>query len=67
MEVREFEVFISTTKETFKNQLEYGRDIKEIRSWITRQFRHCCSDFEEKTLTENLAKVFQDWLKEMAA
>lgn len=67
MEVREFEEFIDQRRSSLKDQLDYGRDLEEIRTWVVRQFRHCYSDFEEQTLVENLAEVFQDWLKEMAA
>lgn len=67
MEVREFEEFIEQRRNSLKDQLDYGRDLEEIRNWVVRQFRHCYSDFEEQTLVENLAEVFQDWLREMAA
>lgn len=60
MPVKDFEIFVKTTKKTFEDLLQIGdRNSIFYIDWIMQQFDKCSNDFEELVLIENLREVYK--------
>lgn len=67
MAVRDFELYLSNTREMFRDELE-SSDMNwkiDLREFILRSFRLCSNQFEEDTLRENLQEEFGLYLESL--
>lgn len=54
MSIKEFEELLKWARSEFRNALKSSHDAKVISRMALRR---CCSEFEEKTMCENLREV----------
>ena len=71
MEIIRMENFINRNRKSFRaivRGMQNG-SIKgdTLKIFLSEALEHCCSQFEEDTLIENLAEEYKLYLKELAA
>lgn len=61
----EMENYIQTARTEFATILRTERKTNAV-SYVLNSLKECCSEFEERTLTENFAEEYQLYLNEVA-
>lgn len=57
MSIKEFEELLKWARSEFRNALKSSHDVNDAKVISRMALRRCCSEFEEKTMCENLREV----------